>query len=95
LICIEEPELGLHPDILPSLGKLLIQASQKSQLVVTTQSDILVGSLSEQPESVVVVERDEEGTHLERLDKAKLEPFLDEYRLGELWIKGELGGTRW
>ena len=33
LICIEEPELGMHPDILPTLAKLLIEASQRTQLL--------------------------------------------------------------
>ena len=42
LICIEEPELGLHPDALPHLAKLLIAASERTQLIVTTHSDILV-----------------------------------------------------
>ena len=42
LICIEEPELGLHPDVLPSLAGLLREASERTQLIVTTHSDILV-----------------------------------------------------
>jgi hypothetical protein len=31
LVCIEEPELGLHPDILPSLADLLKEASGRCQ----------------------------------------------------------------
>jgi predicted ATPase len=47
LICIEEPELGLHPDILPKLGDLLRAASQRTQIIVTTHSDILVDTMTE------------------------------------------------
>jgi predicted ATPase len=95
LICIEEPELGLHPDILPKVADLLIDASQRTQLIVTTHSETLVSRLSEIPESVVVCERDEQGTHLRRLEPEKLRAWLDKYMLGELWRMGEIGGNRW
>ena len=49
LVCIEEPELGLHPDILPPLAKLLLEASERCQLIVTTHSDVLVDALTESP----------------------------------------------
>lgn len=95
LICIEEPELGLHPDILPKIADLLIDASQRTQLIVTTHSETLVSRLTEIPESVVVCERDERGTHLRRLEPDKLRAWLDKYMLGELWRMGEIGGNRW
>src|ERR1700742_3728706 len=62
LICIEEPELGLHPDIIPKVADLLVDASHRTQLIVTTHSEALVSRLSEIPESVVVCERDDRGT---------------------------------
>ena len=95
LVCIEEPELGLHPDILPTLGKLLIEASQRMQLIVTTHSDVLVSALSEVPEAVMVCERDFSGSHLRRLEPERLEEWLENYSLGELWRMGEIGATRW
>ncbi|HTX37203.1 MAG TPA: AAA family ATPase [Bryobacteraceae bacterium] len=95
LICIEEPELGLHPDILPKLADLLVEASQRTQLVVTTHSDVLVDAMSERPESVVVCEKHEGRTEMRRLKREALASWLEKYRLGELWIKGQIGGTRW
>ena len=95
LICIEEPELGLHPDALPHLAKLLITASERTQLIITTNSDILVDALTDIPEAVLVAERSERGTTLERLNAEKLGPWLDDYGLGQLWINGKIGGTRW
>jgi len=95
LICIEEPELGLHPDILPKIADLLVEASERTQLIVTTHSDIIIDALTEQPESVVVCEKHQGQTVMKRLDKAKLQVWLDNYRLGELWTRGEIGGNRW
>lgn len=95
LICIEEPELGLHPDVLPTLADLLKEASTRTQLIVTTHSDVLVDAMSDQPEAVLVAEKGEHGTTLTRLNAEKLQPWLEKYRLGQLWTRGEIGGTRW
>lgn len=95
LVCIEEPETGLHPDILPTIAELMIEASARTQLIVTTHSDILVSAFSDVPEAVLVCEKDEDGTHFKRLEADKLKVWLEEYSLGEVWLKGEIGGTRW
>ena len=95
LIGIEEPELGLHPDVLPGLADLLVEASERTQLIVTTHSEVLVDALTERPESVVVCEKHDGKTEMRRLDKADLAKWLEDYRLGDLWTSGELGGNRW
>ena len=35
LVVIEEPELGLHPDLTLGIGRMLVEASRRMQLVVT------------------------------------------------------------
>ena len=96
LICIEEPEIGLHPDILHDVAGLLLEASERTQLIVTTHSDILIDALSGDPESVVVCERDPDmGTSFERLSAKKLNLWLEDFKLGEIWRSGEIGGVRW
>lgn len=95
LICIEEPELGFHPDILPTIAELLVEASKVTQLIVTTHSDILVDSLGEHPEAVIVCEKDHKSTVMRRLDKEELKTWLEDYSLGNLWRSGEIGGNRW
>lgn len=95
LICIEEPELGLHPDMVQELGKLLIEASDRMQIIVTTHSEILLESLTEQPDSVLVCEKRQGITSVKRLEKAELATWLQRYSLGQLWRKGEIGGNRW
>ncbi len=95
LVCIEEPELGLHPDVLPEVARLIIEASERTQLIVTTHSDILVDAMTETPEAVVVCENCEGGTRMKRLKAAALQDWLKTYRLGQLWIDGQVGGKRW
>lgn len=95
VICIEEPEMGLHPDAIPQLAKLLVEASKRSQIIVTTHSDILVDALTDTPEAVIICEKVEGATQLRRLDADKLKVWLDKYRLGELWTRGQLGGNLW
>lgn len=95
IVCIEEPELGLHPDLLPSLADLLRQASDRMQLIVTTHSDVLVDALSETPEAVLVCEKAGGTTTVRRLNRKDLSEWLKKYSLGELWRSGEIGGNRW
>ena len=91
LVCIEEPELGLHPSVLPVVADLLVDASDRTQLIVTTHSETLVDALTHTPESVVVASRGDEGTRLDRLNKGDLEAWLKKYSLGDLWRIGEIG----
>jgi len=96
LICIEEPELGLHPDIVGKLGELLVEASMRTQLIITTHSDILLEAIGEEdPTSVVVCEKHDGKTMLHRLTPEDIEPYKENYRLGDLWLRGGIGGTRW
>jgi predicted ATPase len=95
LVCIEEPELGLHPDVLPKVAGLLKEASQRTQLIVTTHSDMLVDALSDCPEDVVVCEKSGGQSHLRRLQAPDLTEWMKTYSLGQLWRDGVIGGNRW
>ena len=95
LIALEEPELGLHPDVVAEVAKLLVEASRRTQIVVTTHSRMLVDALTDHPSSVVVCEKENGESRFERLDGTRLKAWLDKYSLGELWSSGELGGNRW
>src|SRR5580693_4427015 len=89
LICIEEPEVGLHPDAIQIIAEALVEASERTQLIVTTHSEALIDALSEHPEHVLVAERDfENGTQFKRLNEKQLSSWLERYTLGALWRKG-------
>jgi predicted ATPase len=95
LLAIEQPELGLHPDLHHKIADLLVSASRRAQIVVTTHSDMVVDALTEYPEAIVVCEKHDGQTTMQRLDASDLAPWLERYRLGQLWTKGEIGGVRW
>ena len=77
LVVIEEPELGLHPDLTLGIGRMLVEASQRMQLVVTTHSTGLIDALDECPSSVVVCEKDDGESLFERLEPKYLTEWLE------------------
>ena len=90
IILLDEPELGLHPYAITLLASLLKQASHTSQIIVATQSPLLLDHF--EPEDVLVAERVEGVTQLLRLESSKLRTWLKDYSLGQLWEKNEFGG---
>jgi predicted ATPase len=93
LLCLEEPELGMHPDAISLLAELLVEASTRMQIVVTTHSDALLSALNDHVDSVLVCENNGNGTTIEHLDADRLAFWLDKYKLGEIWRLGEIGGN--
>ena len=96
LICIEEPEIAMHPDSLDLVVELLMEASQRTQLIVTTHSPWLIDRLSAEPDSVLVCERDRhpaDGTQFKRFTRKDLEDWLEDQPLGEVWMAGAMGGV--
>lgn len=90
VILVDEPELGLHPAAIVLLASLVRQAAVKTQVILSTQSSLLLDNF--EPEEVLVADRLNGGTQFTRLDPSKLERWLDDYSLGQLWEKNELGG---
>lgn len=90
VILVDEPELGLHPSAIAFLASMVKQASVETQVILSTQSSLLLDHF--QPEDVLVAERIEGGTTFSRLDTQRLATWLEDYSLGQLWEKNELGG---
>ena len=90
LICIDEPELGLHPEAIVVIGDLIKIASQSTQIIISTQSPKLVDCF--EPEDIIVVNRNEEGSCFERLDYERYKFWLDEYSISETWDTNVFGG---
>ena len=87
---IDEPEVSLHPDLLRLLVDLLREASDRTQLIVATQSDRLVRFLK--PEEVLVCDAEDGQTEMTWADTLDLDAWLEDYALDELWRLGRLGG---
>ncbi len=89
-ILIDEPELGLHPYAINVLASLVRSASTRTQLILATQSVTLIDLL--ELEDLIVVERHEGQSIFKRLPSAEFAQWMEEYSLGELWMKNVLGG---
>lgn len=90
VILVDEPELGLHPYAIEMLAALIRQASVKTQVIVATQSSLLLDHFA--PDDVLVANRVDGGTQLTRLRTEQLAAWLEDYSLGQLWEKNEFGG---
>lgn len=92
LLAIDEPELGLHPSMLPVVAELAFAASQRTQVLLTTHSaELLDGFRELEPAPrVTVVAREEGETRLRTLQGDELEDWLKSYTLGGLFRSGEL-----
>ena len=93
LMCLEKPELGMHPDSMSLLAELLVEASNRMQLVVTTHSDTLLSALNDKVESILVCENNGYGTNIKSLDAERLALWLNDHTLGDIWRIGEIGGN--
>jgi predicted ATPase len=91
-IIIDEPELGLHPEAIRILGELIKDAAKRTQLIIATQSPLLLDQFA--IEDIVVVNRSEGQSTFERLKYADFTEWLKNYSVGELWAKNVIqGGT--
>jgi predicted ATPase len=95
VLAIEEPERGIHPRRLRDLVDHLLRLTRAGmQVVLTTHSPTLLDEFRDSPESVLIFDRDDQGTHITRLsDRPDWAKELKGASLGELWYSGVLGGV--
>ncbi len=90
IIAIDEPETGLHPSMLPLVAEYAIDASNRSQVILTTHSpqflDAFVGTIP----TTTVAKWENGETILQTLKGEDLDYWLKEYSLGSLFKSGEL-----
>jgi predicted ATPase len=101
IICLEEPERGLHPYLLGQVIDLLRAISQgkhgpATQLVLATQSAELLDHV--QPHEVRFLERTADGGVQARTAPIDDEAWADAIReyessVGQMWLSGSLGGV--
>jgi hypothetical protein len=90
LIALDEPELGLHPFAIAQLAGMIASTATRCQIVIAAQSVTLLNQFD--LGVLVVVERELGSSVLRRPDEERLQAWLAEYSLGELWEKNLLGG---
>ena len=92
VLLLDEPELGLHPSAASLIGGLIAAVATRVQVIVATQSVSLVDCFN--PEDIVVVERPDRASTLQRLNPDHLKEWLKTYSLSELWEKNIIGGNQ-
>ena len=90
-IILDEPELGLHPYAIVELAALINIASENCQIILATQSIDLIAQFS--ADDIIVVKREDNETKFERQSEKKLEKWLKNYSIGEIWNKNIIGGN--
>lgn len=84
-IIIDEPEIGLHPVAIQQLAGLIKKASAKSQIIVATQSVNFVNHFS--PKDIITVDSKGSESEFDRPEEEALTHWLEEFTLGDLWLK--------
>ena len=92
LISIDEPEIGLHPSMLPIVAELAVDASERSQIILTTHSPQLLDAFTGTPPTTTVAQCVDGETRLSVVDSEELRRWLGEDTLGALFRSGELEG---
>jgi len=95
LICIEEPELGMHPDMIRMVAGMIVDASSRTQLIITTHSEHLLSALQDDFDALFTFDAGLDGSITRRYGREEYKMWRQEHTLGELWTSGELGGNRW
>jgi predicted ATPase len=89
---VEEPERNIHPHLISKVVRMLMDASQQKQIIVTTHNPELVkhADLAD----LLLVHRDEQGfSHVTRpAENAELKVFLEnDLGVDELYVQNLLG----
>jgi len=93
-ICIDEPEVGLHPDMILNIANAIKEASEKTTLVISTHSDNLLNYFD--IENVRVFEKDQNNaSNIISYTKEQFSDWYEEFSLGQMWKQGDLGGVRY
>jgi predicted ATPase len=90
LVAIDEPETGLHPGMFPIIAELAAEASRFSQIIFTTHSPEFLSALGQHSPTTTVVQASDGATRLSVLEGEELRRWLEKYKLGEMFLAGDL-----
>ncbi len=94
LVAIDEPERGLHPDMIRSVAEMIKYAARQTQIIVATHSPHLLNQF--ELEDVLVFEKNEENSTVVRtVSEDDFPDWEGDYLPGQMWLLGQIGGKRW
>jgi len=94
LVCIDEPEAGLHPDMIYNISRAMQEASGETCFLIATHSENVLNNFN--VENVRVFEKEiDNTTTVKTYHEADFEGWYEEFSPGNMWRTGDLGGKRW
>jgi predicted ATPase len=90
LIAIDEPEVGLHPSMLPIISEYAAEAARRTQVIMTSHSPEFLDVFSQVDPQVTLFHWENGQTQLFPMNRDALTKWLEHYRLGQLFTCGEL-----
>ncbi len=94
LVCLDEPDMGLHPDMISTIADTLKEAAKTSQFIISTHSPLLLNEFD--LEDIIVIEKDADNQSIAKIFNADdFAEWSNNYLAGQLWLMGKLGGKRW
>jgi len=94
MIVIDEPEIGMHPDLIEAIAEMIIEASSRTQLIIATHSPELLSCLRTSIDRLYAFQSSTIGSVVRGFSREELGEYLADTPLGELWKQGDLGGNR-
>jgi predicted ATPase len=95
VVCLDEPEKGLHPDMINTIAEgIKYAANTGTQMIVATHSPLLLNSFD--LEDILIFEKDAHNqTIVKKKNEEDFENWEGEFLAGQMWLRGQLGGVRW
>jgi predicted ATPase len=94
VLCIDEPETGLHPDMLFNIAQAIKEAGETSTVIISTHSAQLLNYFD--LENVRVFEKDEENaTQVYAYTERDFKGWYETFQVGNMWRQGDIGGNRY
>jgi predicted ATPase len=103
IVCLEEPDRGLHPRLLRDVRDALYRLAYPEstgekrdpvQVIATTHNPFFLDLFGEHPEEIVIAEKDGLEVKFSRLsERPDLNEILGDAPLSEVWFSGVLGGV--
>ncbi|MGX7685620.1 AAA family ATPase [Flectobacillus roseus] len=95
IVCLDEPEMGLHPDMINGVARGIKYAAQNgTQMIIATHSPLLLNAF--ELEDLIIFEKNESNeTIVKKVSEEDFPDWEGEFLAGQMWLRGQIGGTRW
>ena len=94
LVCIDEPEIGLHPDMINMVAESIKKSSINSQIIIATHSPLLLNSFNIE-DCLIFDKNSKNESVIKRKTEDDFPDWNDDFLVGQLWLSGKIGAKRW